>query len=93
MYDLIEYSDSYLKRFESLWQYHRDEQVLNATDAIADFSGANNNSFFFKSKQKVIGISGAGGTKDAEIVVPLEYLSNFWRTIEIPLIYCELISF
>ena len=41
----------------------------------------------------MIGISGAGGTKDAEIVVPLEYLSNFWRTIEIPLIYCELVSF
>ena len=85
MYNLIEYSDSYLKRFGSLWQYYRDEQVLNATDAIANFSGANNNSILFKSKQKVIGIPGAGGTKDAEIIVSLEYLSNFWRTIEIPL--------
>ena len=30
-----------------------------------------------------------GNTKDAEIIVPLKYLSNFWRTLEMPLIYCE----
>ena len=24
-----------------------------------------------------------------EIIVPLKYLSNFWRTLEIPLISCE----
>ena len=30
-----------------------------------------------------------GNTKDVEIIVPLKYLSNFWRTLEIPLINCE----
>ena len=28
--------------------------------------------------------------KNVEIMVPLKYLSNFWRTLEIPLINCEL---
>ena len=32
-----------------------------------------------------------GNTKDAEIIVPLKYLSNFWRTLEMPLINCEVI--
>ena len=27
--------------------------------------------------------------KDVEIMVPLKYLSNFWRTLEMPLINCE----
>ena len=27
--------------------------------------------------------------KDVEILVPLKYLSNFWRTLETPLIKCE----
>ena len=28
--------------------------------------------------------------KNAEIIVPLKYLSNFWRTLEMPLINCEI---
>ena len=32
----------------------------------------------------------AGGTKDIEIMVSLEYLSNFWKTIEMPLINCKI---
>ena len=34
-----------------------------------------------------------GNTKDVEIIVPLKYLSNFWRTLEMSLIHCEVISF
>ena len=33
--------------------------------------------------------TGNNGTKDVEIIVPLKYLSNFWRTLEMPLINCE----
>ena len=44
----------------------------------------------FKSKIKITGkIPAAGNTKDVEIIVPLKYLSNFWRTLEMPLINCE----
>ena len=44
----------------------------------------------FKSKVKITGKTpAAGNTKDVEIVVPVKYLSNFRRTLEMPLINCE----
>ena len=33
--------------------------------------------------------SGSFDTKETKIVVPLKYLSNFWRTLDMPLINCE----
>ena len=47
-------------------------------------------SLSFKFKQKVTSATAAGGTNDVEIMVPLIYLSNFWRTPEMPLINCEI---
>ena len=44
----------------------------------------------FKYKQKVTGETADGGTKDAEIMVSLKYLSNFWRILEMPLINYEM---
>ena len=79
MYNLIEYSYNYSKTSRSLWQYYRDEPNKNLT-----------NSESFKSKIKITGKTPAdGNTKDVEIIVPLKYLSNFWRTLEMPLINCE----
>ena len=44
----------------------------------------------FKSKVIITGNTpNDGNTKDVEIIVPLKYLSNFWRTLEMPLINCE----
>ena len=44
----------------------------------------------FKYKLKITGKTPAGvNTKDVKIAVPLKYLSNFWRTLEVPLINCE----
>ena len=44
----------------------------------------------FKFKVKIKGETpDNGNTKDVEITVPLKYLSNFWRALEIPLINCE----
>ena len=44
----------------------------------------------FKSKVKITGKTPAdGNTKNVEIIVPLKYLSNFWKTLELPLISCE----
>ena len=44
----------------------------------------------FKSKIKVTGKTpAAGNTKVVEIIVPLKYLSNFWRTLEMTLRNCE----
>ena len=79
MYNLIEYSDNYSKTCGSLWQYYKDDPNDNLTDSES-----------FKSKVKIPGTTPAArNTKDVEIIVPLKYLSNFWRTLKIPLINCE----
>ena len=90
MYNLIEYSDAYSKTLASLWQYYRDEPVLDNNGNIIYFPDDNNNSASFKFKQKITGQTGNDGRKDVEIMVPLKYLSNFWRTLEMSLINCEI---
>ena len=34
--------------------------------------------------------TGNNGTKNVEILAPLKYLNNFFRTLEMPLINCEI---
>ena len=88
MYNLIEYSDNYVKTSGRLWQYCKDIPPVNNNNEIVDFTGDNlTNSFNFKAK--ITGQTGNDGTKDVGIMVPLKYLSNFWRTLEMPLINCE----
>ena len=48
-------------------------------------------------KKKITGQTAANnndgniaGRGDVEIMVPLKYLSNFWRTLKMPLINCEI---
>ena len=88
MYNLIEYSDNYTKTTGSLWQYCKDIPALNANDEIIAFD-ANNLTDSFDFKLKITGQTEDDGTKDVGIMVPLKYLSNFWRTLEMPLINCE----
>ena len=68
----------------------RDEPSLNNADAIVNFTGVNHNSKWFQYKQKITGVTGANDTKNYEKMVPLKYLSNFLRTVEMPLINCEI---
>ena len=80
MYNLIEYSNNYSKTSGSLWQYYKDDPHDNLTDSKS-----------FKSNIKITGNTpNNGNTKDVEIMVPLKYLSNFWRTLEMPLINFEI---
>ena len=88
MYNLIEYSDNYAKTTGSIWQYCKDIPAQNANGDIALFA-ANNITDSFKFQAKIKGQTGNNGTKDVEIMVPLKYLSNFWRTLEMPLTNCE----
>ena len=88
-YNLIEYSDNYSKTSESLWQYCKDTPAVEDNGAIVDFNGANaTDSFNFKTK--ITGESNNDGRINVEIIVLFKYLSNFWRTLEIPLINCEI---
>ena len=90
MYNLIEYSDGYSKTSGSLWQYYGDEPALDNNNNIIDFLTNGSNSISIKFKQQITRQTGYGGTKDVEIIVPLKYLSNFWRTFEMPLINCKI---
>ena len=88
MYNLIEYSDNYAKTTGSLWQYCKDIPAQDNNNEITEFT-AGNTTDSFNFKAKITGETGNDGTKDVEIIVPLKYLSNFWRTLEMPLINCE----
>ena len=79
MYNLMEYSDNYAKTTGSLWQYFRDDPNDNLAESES-----------FKSKIKLTGKTpNNNNVKNVEIMVPLKYLSNFWRTLEMPLNNCE----
>ena len=88
MYNLIQYSDNYAKTTGSLLQYCKDIPALNANDEITEFT-EDNLTDSFKLKVKITGQTN-DGTKDVEIMGPLKYLNNFWRTLEMPLINCEI---
>ena len=88
MYNLIEYSDNYVKTSGSLWEYCKDIPARDANNIIEEFT-EDNTTDSFKFKARITGQTGNDGTKDVEIIVPLKYLSNFWRTLEMPVINCE----
>ena len=88
MSTLIEHSDNYSKTPGSLWQYCRNTLALDDNTVVVDFDVANVTDSF-KFKAKITGQTDANGTKNVEIMVPSKYLSNFWRSLDIPLIYCE----
>ena len=67
-----------------------EEPALENNNNIIDFHSNNNNSISFKFKQQIKWQIGNSSTKDIEIMAPLKYLSNFWRTRAIPLINCEI---
>ena len=79
-----------LKTSGSLWQYYRDKPCLDDNSVIADFPADNDNSASFKFKIKIAGRIANNGIKDVKTMVPLKYLSNFWRTLEMTLINCEI---
>ena len=99
MYNL-EYSKNYRKTIGSLYNHYRDELSDDADDNNFDnIKVVNSNTF--KYKNKIIGNTynvNAGadgydvnknGTQEVELAIPLKYLGNFWRALNIPLISCE----
>ena len=93
MYNLIEYSDNYQDSSATLYQYKRDEPPED--DAIADLTANNSNSFKYKIKllgniPQLAADAARVGKLNVKIVVPLKYLSNFFRSLEMPLINCKM---
>ena len=100
MYNLLEYNKNYIKTIGSLYNYYRDESSdENNPNNFPNTNVVNSNTF--KYKNKITGntynvAEGADGhdanrvgKQDVELAIPLKYLSNFWRALNIPLISCE----
>ena len=101
MYNLLEYSKNYRKATRRLWNYQRDEPN---NPPVANFNAdciTNSESFSYKTSVtgKASNANQENGEnterentktkKNLKMVVPLQHLSNFWRTLEMPLINCE----
>ena len=100
MYNLIEYSDNYQDSSATLYRYKRDEpSEANAINGLTVDTSSS-----FKYKVNLLGIPNtvvtpapAGGGDpngisilNVKVVVPLKYLSNFIRSLEMPLINCKI---
>ena len=88
MYNLIEYSDNYQDSSAMLYQYKRDEppEANHITDLTVNTSSS------FKYKVNLLGnpvLDGAIAKLSVKIVIPLKYLNNFSRSLEMPLINCK----
>ena len=91
MYNSIEYSDNYQDSSATLYQYKRDGPPDNNVNLTSD------NSTSFKYKVNLLGNIDAAnpdnarlGRLNVKIVVPLKYLSNFFRSLKMPLINCKI---
>ena len=93
MYNLLEYSKNYEKTSGSLFNYYRDEPneiTIGAGNNAINISIKNLKSFDYKTE--IIGSLNAGEDEkeDVAIAIPLKYLGNFWRSLDIPLINCKI---
>ena len=89
MYNLIEYSDNYQDSSATLYQYKRDEPP--EANAINDLTTDTSSSF--KYKVSLLGnpvVANNIARINVKVVVPLKYLSNFFRSLEMPLINCKI---
>ena len=98
-YNLLEYSKNYSKLTGNLWNYYKDEPnnpprnnynadpITNSASCKTIITGKTSNANLengANTKQENTKIK-----NNIDIVVPLKYLSNFWKTLDIPLINCE----
>ena len=96
MYNLLEYSDNYSVTSGRLWNYYRDEVNDDSNeDNAADIKISNKKTLtgkYFEYKAKSIGSTpnNNNNTLGAEVVVPLKYFSNVWRSLDLPSINCKI---
>ena len=93
MYNLLEYSKNYEKTSGSLFNYYRDdpsELIIGDGDNAINISIRNSKSFDYKTEITGSLDAGEDEKEDVTIAIPLKYLGNFWRSLDIPLINCEI---
>ena len=88
---MIEYSHNYSDTSGSLWKFKRDEVPNNNN---ANLTADNYKSLKYKTALAVKTADAVNNNnssaKNTKIVVLLKYLSNFWRSLEMPLINCKI---
>ena len=89
MYNLLEYSKNHEKTSGSLFNYYRDEP---SEITIGAGNNAINISKSFDYKTEITGSLDAGEDEKEDVIIatPLKYLGNFWRSLDITLINCEI---
>ena len=75
-------------------KYYKDEINDDAIENDNVNNRVNNNKITarksFEYKTKLIGSMANNNKLDAEVVVPLNYLSNSWRYLNLSMINCEI---
>ena len=100
MYNLLEYSKNYRKTIGSLYDYYRDELSDDADDNnFNNIKVVNSNAIKYKNKitGNTYNVNATADAYDAnkestqtiELAIPLKYLGNFWRALNMLLISCE----
>ena len=101
IYNLLEHSKNYRKTIGSFYNYYRDELSDDPDNANHDnIKVVNSNTFKYKNKingNTYIVLNNADnyvavkeGTQEIELAIPLKYLDNFWRALNMALISCEI---
>ena len=85
MYNLLDYSSNYSDKTGSLWFYFKDK-ATNFNNNISD----TNDFMSFMYKAQLLGNTETDGVNGilriTAVFVPLKYLSDFWKSLEMPLI-------
>ena len=91
IYNLLEYNKIYRKTTGSLWNYYRDEPNSSTDNDNITHSILNSESFDYKANFMENGAIHNNLTKnDVKVVAPFKHLSNFWKSLNILLINCEI---
>ena len=88
MYNLIEYSSNYSETTGGLWLYSKDKGA-NITNANNFKSFKYKAKFLQKTEDQPTQIIPMEFWKNEVIAAPLKYWSNFWRSLDMPLINCK----
>ena len=83
MYNLLEYSDNYQDSAGSIYQFKRDKPPDDNADVA-------NNTSSLVYKSKLISGTDDNNVNNVKLVVPLKYVSNFFRSLEMPLVNCKI---
>ena len=100
IYNLLEYSKNYRKTTGSLWNYYRDEPsnpLSSDSESFKYETSITGNTY--NVDEKITNDDGnevdnpkydanKAGKNETEVVIPVKYLNNFWRSLNIALINC-----